>query len=167
MTERFDEALKAFHSKEFRFVLHALVRARQLDSKDYDNDTRKYLKSIGDVKRLEEFDEYGMCAFGVDEVLDKMRTWDNQHPTVGRVETQLGCMSRAMVDAVMIVMYVGRENLRNKTPYTKRRIDPEFREWWEYLNMDDEHFAANVIAEKSPLDQYLKSGEYMFRIDER
>ena len=166
MTERCKEALKAFHSKEFRFVLHALIRARQLDNKDDDNNTREYLKSIGDVNRLKQFDGGGGIIYDGAEIFD-MAEWDSNHPTVDRVETQLGCMSRAMIDAVMIVMYAGRENLRNKTPYTKKRIDPEFREWWEYLNMDDEHFAANMIAEKRPLDQYLKSGEYMFRIDER
>lgn len=75
----------------------------------------------------------------------------------------LAALSDPFVDALCVVMYAGRDEFSKGHPYDD--VEAEFREWWDYLSMDGEHFAREQMASKAPLSDYLTRGAYMFRID--
>lgn len=76
----------------------------------------------------------------------------------------LSYMNDEEAKAACVVMYVGRDGYRAGDPYDWRDIDREFIEWWEYLAMDGEHFAREIMTEKWPLSEYLRKGAYMFQL---
>ena len=90
--------------------------------------------------------------------------YDNLHPVSFRVLNLLDAISDPYTDALMVITYAGRDEFSEGHPYDEMEIGAQFREWWECLSMEHEHYAREVMAEKLPLGKYLRNGAYMFRI---
>lgn len=89
------------------------------------------------------------------------------HAEDARYETTLGLLSALKddyVDALCVVMYEGRDDYLEGCPYASDHVADEFAVTWDYLGMDSESYARNVMAEKVPLAEYLHRGAYMFGI---
>lgn len=151
MTKRFDNALSAFRNYRFKFAVELLTALQKIDNE-------RYRKNRGDAK-IEITD--GNALF--EHICTKREGYELN-------ELALYALDRATCDAVMVVMYAGRDgdaNLRHGDRYDEDHINAKFAEWWEYLCMDSEHYVREILREKWPLDRYLKVGMRMFRIDER
>lgn len=74
-------------------------------------------------------------------------------------------MSTSYTDALIVVMYIGRDDYVDEHPYDEFSVDTEFCEWWDYLEMDREFHAREQMAEKRLIGKYLRRGAYMLRID--
>jgi len=151
MTKRFDNALSAFRNYRFKFAVELLTALQKIDNE-------RYRKNRGDAK-IEITD--GNALF--EHICTKREGYELN-------ELALYALDRATCDAVMVVMYAGRdgdESLKRGDKYDADRIDAEFAEWWDYLGMDAETHSREIMSEKWPLDRYLADGMHMFRIDER
>lgn len=76
----------------------------------------------------------------------------------------LAAIGEPFVDALCVVMYAGRDEFVDEHPYDEFEVDTQFSEWWDYLGMEEEHFAREQMAEKAPLGRYLRRGAYMFGV---
>lgn len=78
----------------------------------------------------------------------------------------LKALRDSYADALLIVMYAGRNEFKAGHPYDEADIDTQFSTWWSFIGcgMDKEHRVREILCSKSPLDEYLKMGQYMFRI---
>ena len=88
---------------------------------------------------------------------------DNHDPKKAR--GMLHALHDQYADALCVLMYAGRDEYVVGHPYDKADTDAQFWSWWDYLSMDGEHFAREVMWEKWPLGEYLKRGAYMFSLD--
>ena len=84
------------------------------------------------------------------------------HPNVTSL---LHVMNDSYADALMVIMYAGRDEFVDEHPYDEFAIDTQFREWWDFIRMDNEYHAREQMASKWPLGEYLRKGAYMFHID--
>ncbi len=100
----------------------------------------------------------------IDAVM-RAKSYDNSHRMSYRTLGLLEAISDPYADALLIIMYTGRDEFSDGHPYDEMEVDTQLHEWWEYLRMEHEHFGREVMAEKLPLDEYLRKGAYMFGID--
>lgn len=148
MTDRFQDALIAFKSDRFDSVLRTLINVREVDA--------DRSKDVG--KLVDPNDVVASFVTGYDP------------RTKSITYNALASYDDATLDAVMVVMYAGRDgdyDLPESGRYDHDRIEDKFTEWWDYLTMDGENHVLTMLREKKPLDRYLRAGIRMFRIDER
>lgn len=186
MRTRYQKALEAFRSDRFKFAVSLMVVLQEHDNEEYRklHDGNESF-NMGDVVASYEpdadgispekrrlFDSLNARLYHTDQL-----TGENRRPIPtepGEMELNemaLYALDDATCDALMIVMYAGRDgddalpHLYDR--YDQDYIEGEFAEWWDYLHMDEEHYVRKMMAEKWPLDRYLRAGMLMFRIDER
>ena len=149
-----DEALAVFNSADFRLTLLRLITANETDNVRY-----RETHVGGSEKR------------NILDIMSGADATDVLEDTIQETRKVLDTLSDAELYATEVVMYAGRDGDEMlpspRGRYDCDRIEQEFREWWYWLHMDDEHFAREVIESKWPLCRYLLAGMYMFRIDQR
>ena len=148
MTERYRNALNAFKGDRFQSVLRTLVNVREVD--------------------IERSKDIGELVDSSDVVMSLVTGRDTRAENI--THDALASYDNATLDAVMVVMYAGRDgdyDLPKSGRYDSDRIEEEFAEWWDYLTIDHESHVLAILREKKPLDRYLRAGMRMFRIDER
>jgi len=150
MGRAYENAREAFNSPRFKFAVRLLISLQKIDNERHrDKHVDNEIENAADpfVSRCEtDRDAYELN------------------------ELALYALDQATCDAMLIVMYAGRdgdESLKRGDKYDADRIDAEFAEWWDYLGMDAETHSREIMSEKWPLDRYLADGMHMFRIDER
>lgn len=187
MTERYTQALVAFRSEWFRCAVELITKLKEIDNEQY---RKEHTENVShDVTAASEQDERD-AANGISpekrrlfESLDARLLHTDQLTGENRLELPnelskiaLDTLDDATCDALVVVMYAGRslgrrafdpDLFKSCDRYDHDRIDAEFAEWWNYLCMDSEFYSREVMAEKWPLDRYLRTGMRMFRIDER
>ena len=100
----------------------------------------------------------------IDAVM-RAKSYDNSHRRSYRTLELLEAISDPYADALLIIMYAGRDEFMDGHPYDAMNVDTQFSSWWDYLLMEGEHFAREQMGTKTPLGEYLRKGAYMFRID--
>lgn len=140
-SERCERALVALKSEAMPYVLNVVIRANQEDN---DSHSVAVDKSFADVF-------VAMPAERVDQ-------------PKSRAKSILAAMRDPFADALCVVMYAGRDDFSDEHPYEEFAVDSQFREWWDYLAMEGEHYAREQMGTKWPLGEYLRKGAYMFRV---
>jgi len=143
-SERCKRALDALKSEAMPYVLSVVIRANQEDNDSY-NGPAIVFSDMADA-----FAEMSAgCA--------------NQ--PMSRAKSILMAMDDQFADALIVMMYAGRDEFMDGHPYDAMNVDTQFSSWWDYLLMEGEHFAREQMGTKTPLGEYLRKGAYMFRID--
>jgi hypothetical protein len=152
MGRAYENAREAFNSPRFKFAVRLLISLQKIDNERY----------------RERHPDVGIDVFSGNDLL-KHGT-DTDHDGFELNKLALYALDQATCDAMLIVMYAGRdgdESLKRGGRYDADRIDAEFAEWWDYLGMDAETHSREIMSEKWPLNRYLADGMHIFRIDER
>lgn len=152
MGRAYENAREAFNSPRFKFATRLLISLQKIDNERY----------------RERRPDEGIEILDGNDLLK--RGSDIGHNDFELNKLALYALDQATCDAMLIVMYAGRdgdESLKRGDRYDPDRIDAEFAEWWDYLCMDAETRSREIMSEKWPLDRYLTDGMRMFRIDER
>ncbi len=137
-SERCKRALDALKSDAMPYVIYLAVLANSEDNFDRD------MPGVSPFNRTVLSDRVGPAPY--------------------KVRSTLTALSDSYVDALIVLMYAGRDEFMPTHQYDELDIDTQFSSWWDYLGMDGERFAREQMVEKTPLGLYLRSGAYMFRV---
>lgn len=137
-SKRCADALSALLSDSMPLVLDAVMRANAVDNEKYDG--------------------HQIVFSGISSSVVDNRSWPNKAMLL------LNALDNAFVDALYVVMYVGRDEVDGEHPYDEFEVDTQFIEWWDFMNVDGEQFAREQMSEKWPLGRYLRRGARLFRV---